>query len=100
MPDVETDPPGLQKGLTWPDLTGVALLGGIGFTVSLLIGELDFGGNSAADDHVKIAVLTGSVTAALIAAVLLTIRNRHYKIICAAEERDDDDGIPDIYQST
>ena len=34
----------LQKGLTWPDLTGVAILGGIGFTVSLLIGELAFGG--------------------------------------------------------
>ena len=89
----------LQKGLTWPDLTGVALLGGIGFTVSLLIGELAFGGNSAADDHVKIAVLTGSVTAALVAAVLLRLRNRHYKIICAEENRDDDnDGIPDIYQ--
>ena len=51
----------LQKGLTWPDVTGVAILGGIGFTVSLLIGELAFGGNSAADDHVKIAVLAGSV---------------------------------------
>ena len=90
----------LQKGLTWPDLTGVALLGGIGFTVSLLIGELAFGGNTAADDHVKIAVLTGSVAAALIAAVLLRIRNRYYKIICAEEERDDDnDGIPDIYHS-
>ena len=89
----------LQKGLTWPDLTGVALLGGIGFTVSLLIGELAFGGNSTADDHVKIAVLTGSVTAALVAAVLLRLRNRHYKIICAEEDRDDDnDGIPDIYQ--
>ena len=51
----------LQKGLTWPDVTGVAILGGIGFTVSLLIGELAFGGNSEADDHVKIAVLAGSV---------------------------------------
>ena len=51
----------LQKGLTWPDVTGVAILGGIGFTVSLLIGELAFGGNSEADDHVKIAVLPGSV---------------------------------------
>jgi NhaA family Na+:H+ antiporter len=89
----------LQKGLTWPDLTGVALLGGIGFTVSLLIGELAFGENSAADDHVKIAVLTGSVTAALVAAVVLRLRNRHYKVICAEEDRDDDnDGIPDIYQ--
>jgi NhaA family Na+:H+ antiporter len=61
----------LQKGLTWPDLTGVALLGGIGFTVSLLIGELAFGGASEADDHVKIAVLTGSVAAAVLASVLL-----------------------------
>ncbi len=89
----------LQRGLTWPDLTGVALLGGVGFTVSLLIGELAFGGSSAADDHVKIAVLAGSVTAAVLAAVLLRMRNRRYRAICEEEERDDDhDGIPDIYQ--
>lgn len=69
----------LRKGLTWPDLTGIALLGGIGFTVSLLIGELAFGGNSTTDDHVKIAVLTGSVTAAVLAALLLRIRNRQYR---------------------
>ncbi|HEY5116756.1 MAG TPA: Na+/H+ antiporter NhaA [Nakamurella sp.] len=89
----------LQKGLTWPDLTGVALLGGIGFTVSLLIGELAFGGNAAADDHVKIAVLTGSVTAAVLAAMLLRMRNRRYRAMCEEEARDaDNDGIPDIYQ--
>ena len=91
----------LQTGLTWPDLTGVAILGGIGFTVSLLIGELAFGGNSAADDHVKIAVLTGSVMAAVFAAVLLRLRNRRYRAICEEESRDDDqDGIPDIYQQS
>ena len=45
------------------------MLGGIGFTVSLLIGELAFGGGPAADDHVKVAVLTGSVAAAVLAAV-------------------------------
>jgi NhaA family Na+:H+ antiporter len=89
----------LQKGLTWPDVTGVAILGGIGFTVSLLIGELAFGGSSEADDHVKVAVLAGSVAAALIAAVLLRIRNSHYRQLCAEEEADEDhDGIPDIYQ--
>ena len=89
----------LQKGLTWPDLTGVALLGGIGFTVSLLIGELAFGGNAATDDHVKIAVLTGSVTAAVLAAMLLRMRNRRYRAMCEDEARDaDNDGIPDIYQ--
>jgi NhaA family Na+:H+ antiporter len=89
----------LQKGLTWPDVTGVAILGGIGFTVSLLIGELAFGGNSEADDHVKVAVLAGSVAAALIAAMLLRVRNAHYRQLCAEEEADEDhDGIPDIYQ--
>ena len=89
----------LQKGLTWPDLTGVAVLGGIGFTVSLLIGELAFGGNSAADDHVKIAVLTGSVAAATFAGILLRMRNRRYRAMCEEEARDaDNDGVPDIYE--
>ena len=89
----------LQKGLTWPDLTGVAVLGGIGFTVSLLIGELAFGGNSAADDHVKIAVLTGSVAAAMFAGILLRMRNRRYRAMCEEEARDaDNDGVPDIYE--
>jgi len=89
----------LQKGLTWPDLTGVAILGGIGFTVSLLIGELAFGNDSIADDHVKIAVLTGSVIAAVLAAILLRTRNRRYRAMCEEETRDDDhDGIPDVYQ--
>ena len=89
----------LQQGLTWPDLVGVALLGGIGFTVSLLIGELSFGANPAADDHVKIAVLTGSVTAAVLAAMLLRMRNRRYRLMCEEQARDrDNDGIPDIYE--
>ncbi len=89
----------LQKGLTWPDLTGVAILGGIGFTVSLLIGELAFGGSSEADDHVKIAVLAGSVAAAVLAGILLRLRNRRYRAMCEEEALDTDhDGIPDVYQ--
>lgn len=89
----------LQAGLTWPDVTGVAILGGIGFTVSLLIGELAFAANPEADDHVKIAVLTGSLVAAVLAAVVLRLRNRRYRRLWEEENRDDDqDGIPDIYQ--
>jgi Na+:H+ antiporter, NhaA family len=89
----------LQAGLTWPDVTGVAMLGGIGFTVSLLIGELAFGGGTVADDHAKVAVLTGSVAAAALASVLLRIRNRRYGALYDEENRDDDqDGIPDLYE--
>ncbi len=76
----------LQQGLTWPDVTGVAILGGIGFTVSLLIGELAFGTDPEADDHVKIAVLAGSVTAAVLAAIVLRLRNRHYRQLWERED--------------
>jgi len=89
----------LAEGLSWWDVLGLSLLGGIGFTVALLIGELAFGAGSPADDHVKIGVLLGSLTAALLATVVLRIRNAHYRRLCAEEERDDDhDGIPDCYQ--
>ncbi|MCK9875148.1 Na+/H+ antiporter NhaA [Frankia sp. Ag45/Mut15] len=89
----------LDDGLAWVDVLGLAVLAGIGFTVSLLIGELAFGTGSTRDDHVKIAVLTGSLLAALLAAVALRLRSRVYRRIQEAETVDrDHDGIPDIYQ--
>ncbi|HJX44254.1 MAG TPA: Na+/H+ antiporter NhaA [Geodermatophilus sp.] len=85
--------------LGWPDLVGVALLGGIGFTVSLLIGELAFGLGSERDDHVKVGVLVGTLVSALLATVVLRLRNRRYRRIEELESADDDqDGIPDVYQ--
>jgi NhaA family Na+:H+ antiporter len=91
----------LADGLSWWDVLGLSLLGGIGFTVSLLIGELAFGVGTPQDDSVKIGVLLGSVIAALLATLVLRIRNRHYRELCADEERDTDaDGVPDVYQST
>jgi NhaA family Na+:H+ antiporter len=90
----------LAEGLSWSDVLGIALLGGIGFTVSLLIGELAFGAGTAQDDSVKIGVLLGSLLSALLAAVVLRIRNGVYRRLQAEEERDTDaDGIPDVYDS-
>jgi len=91
----------LAEGLSWWDVLGLALLAGNGFTVSLLIGELAFGAGTASEDHVRIGVLAGSVTAALSAMIVLRIRNRVYRRLCAEEERDtDEDGVPDVYQQT
>ena len=85
--------------LGWWDVVGLALLGGIGFTVSLLIGELAFGVGSEQDEHVKVGVLLGTLLAALLATVVLRLRNRRYRQICALEAVDTDrDAIPDIYQ--
>ncbi|WP_405931593.1 Na+/H+ antiporter NhaA [Streptomyces sp. NBC_00827] len=89
----------LSDDLAWPDVFAVASLAGIGFTVSLLIGELAFDGNPALTDEVKAAVLVGSLIAAVCAGTLLKIRNAKYRRLVEAEERDDDlDGIPDIYE--
>ncbi|MCX5559459.1 Na+/H+ antiporter NhaA [Streptomyces sp. NBC_00038] len=89
----------LSDDLAWPDVFAVASLAGIGFTVSLLIGELAFDGDPALTDEVKAAVLVGSLIAAVCAGTLLKIRNAKYRGLVEAEERDDDlDGIPDIYE--
>ncbi|MEV0293518.1 Na+/H+ antiporter NhaA [Nocardia sp. NPDC050710] len=89
----------LHDDLAWIDVAGVGLLGGIGFTVSLLIGELAFPDDTLRGDHVRIGVLLGTLTAALLATIVLRIRNRTYRLIAEHEARDDDhDGIPDLYQ--
>ncbi|MFI5984440.1 Na+/H+ antiporter NhaA [Streptomyces sp. NPDC051555] len=89
----------LNDDLAWPDVFAVASLAGIGFTVSLLIGELAFTGDPTLTDEVKAAVLIGSLIAAVFAGVMLKLRNRKYRALTDAEERDEDlDGIPDIYE--
>jgi NhaA family Na+:H+ antiporter len=91
----------LDDSLAWIDVAGLALLAGVGFTVSLLIAELSFGPGSAHDDHAKVAILTGSLVAALLAAVVLRLRNRHYRAVEEAERRDaDGDGVPDLFERT
>ncbi|MFM9372340.1 Na+/H+ antiporter NhaA [Streptomyces sp. Da 82-17] len=89
----------LSDELSWPDVFAVSTLAGIGFTVSLLIGELAFEGDPAMTDEVKAAVLAGSVIATLLAGVLLKLRNAKYRKLWEEEERDEDlSGIPDVYE--
>jgi Na+:H+ antiporter, NhaA family len=90
----------LDEDLSWTDVAGLAILGGIGFTVSLLIGELAFNLSTERDDHVNIAVLAGSLAAAVLASIVLRLRSRTYRRIRDAETVDrDHDGIPDIYDA-
>jgi NhaA family Na+:H+ antiporter len=86
----------LNPHLAWADVFALAVLGGIGFTVALLIAELAFP-DQVDVERVKAAVLSGSVLAAAIAALLIRRRNGIYRRLSEAEERDEDgDGIPDI----
>lgn len=89
----------LSDDLAWPDVFAVSTLAGIGFTVSLLIGELAFEDDASMTDSVKAAVLTGSLIATVLATVLLKIRNAKYRRLTEDEERDEDlSGVPDIYE--
>jgi NhaA family Na+:H+ antiporter len=60
---------------TWLQLYGVALLCGVGFTMSLFIGALAFPGaiDSPAQVQVKLGVLMGSALSGVLGAVVLAI---------------------------
>lgn len=80
----------LDRGLTWWDVLGVGVLGGIGFTVSLLVGDLSFAGER--QEEVKLAVLCGSLIAAIAGAAMLYVRGRTYRrrALAAAAAASDD----------
>ncbi|WP_291852484.1 Na+/H+ antiporter NhaA [Bradyrhizobium sp.] len=63
----------LPAHATWAQFYGVALLCGIGFTMSLFIGLLAFPASEALQDGVKLGVLAGSVASALAGAALLRL---------------------------
>ncbi len=66
----------LNPDLAWRDLFGVAVLAGIGFTVSLLVSDLAFSG--AQQEAAKVGVLAGSVLAAGVGALVLGHRDRFH----------------------
>lgn len=60
----------LPARATWSQMTGVSLLCGIGFTMSLFIGLLAFP-DASSQDHVKIGILAGSFASGVAGAAAL-----------------------------
>lgn len=69
----------LDPSLRWSDIVGMSFVAGVGFTVSLLVGELSFGAGSESDAHAKVGILLGSLIAAVVGSIILSARNRHYR---------------------
>jgi Na+:H+ antiporter, NhaA family len=63
----------LPANATWMQFYGVALLCGIGFTMSLFIGLLAFPTSADLQDATKLGVLLGSALSALVGAALLRV---------------------------
>ena len=66
----------LSPSLSWRDIVGVAILAGVGFTVSLLVCELSFTGDHR--EVAKTAVLAGSLISAVLGALALGHRDRFH----------------------
>ena len=70
-------------GTTWPEIWGVSILCGIGFTMSLFIGELaftdaDYGAAAAVlRDQAKIGILAGSLISAVMGYTVLRLTAKH-----------------------
>jgi NhaA family Na+:H+ antiporter len=67
----------LDGELGWRDIVGLAVLGGVGFTVSLLVADLSFA--DVRREDAKAGVLAGSLVAGLLAALILGRRNRVHR---------------------
>jgi Na+:H+ antiporter, NhaA family len=63
----------LPERAGWGQLYGIALLCGIGFTMSLFIGGLAYAGNPVYLEETKVGVLLGSILSACLGAVVLRV---------------------------
>lgn len=77
-------PRGAPPALPFGDLIAAGALGGIGFTVSLLLANLAFAGDAGTRDQAVLGVLVGSLVALALSGVIVSLRARRYRRIAAA----------------
>lgn len=65
----------LPRGVTWLQITGAGVLGGIGFTMALFIGSLAFKDPDLLDGS-KLGILLASITCGLVGGFLLSRQRR------------------------
>ena len=69
----------LSENLTWSDVAAAGFLAGIGFTVSLLIGELSFDPGTDENAAAKIGILLASILSGAVAVLLMQGRRLREK---------------------
>ena len=75
------------KGASWAEIWGVSILCGIGFTMSLFIGELAFPAFPILKEEAKIGILMGSAISAVVGYFLLRLTTTHPEADCDDQGR-------------
>ncbi|WP_336985813.1 Na+/H+ antiporter NhaA [Altererythrobacter aquiaggeris] len=65
------------ENASWPEIWGISVLCGIGFTMSLFIGELAFPDYRELIDEAKIGILMGSFVSAVLGYAILRMTTTH-----------------------
>ncbi|KJL28570.1 Na(+)/H(+) antiporter NhaA [Microbacterium oxydans] len=77
-------PKGAAPALPFLDILAAGALGGIGFTVSLLLANLAFASDAGIRDQAILGVLVGSLIALVLSAIIVSLRARWYRRLAAA----------------
>lgn len=72
-------PRGAAPALPFADIFAAGALGGIGFTVSLLLANLAFAADAGTRDQAILGVLVGSLVALVLSGVIVSLRTRTYR---------------------
>lgn len=77
-------PKGADPALPFADIVAAGALGGIGFTVSLLLANLAFATDDGIRDQAILGVLVGSAIALVMSGVIVSARARWYRRVASA----------------
>ncbi len=72
-------PRGAAPALPFADIVAAGTLGGIGFTVSLLLANLAFATDAGIRDQAILGVLVGSLVALVLSGIIVSLRARAYR---------------------
>ncbi len=70
------------ENASWPEIWGISILCGIGFTMSLFIGGLAFPNQPLFIEEAKIGILTGSAISAIVGFIVLRLTTTHPEEDC------------------
>lgn len=73
---IRIGPGRLPAGTSWAMMSGLGMLGGVGFTVSLFLGALSFPGSEQLVQEAKAGTFLASILAALLGAAILGLATR------------------------